>query len=153
MAGWSLAKISADDYRALVLRLESDLPTKVSGEVVNLLNGMLPAQIQTEFGAMRRILDGHQCNQKTVLASVTPNLSSLDLDGFHNAVVSQEEAQMSAHIGIEEVAVANIAAIQSLRTMAKTPFISNPTVKDACGFSSPDMKSPWHELRFHLLKW
>ncbi|MCJ1244587.1 hypothetical protein MMC30_001785 [Trapelia coarctata] len=142
----------AEDYRALVLRLESDLPTKVSGEVVNSLNGMLPAQIQTEFGAMRRFLDVHPSNQETALASVTSNSSSLGFDHVHEAIVSQVKEQNFAHVRIQEAVAANTAEIGNLRTLARAELRFQPSVEDAYCSSSPDLQPCWQDLRFHLLK-
>lgn len=143
----------AETSRALVLRLESDLPTQVSGEVVNCLKNMLPIQFQTEFGAMRRILDGHRYNQETTLASVTSSLSNLGLDRVHDPVVTQGELQNSAHIGIKEAIAANALDIRSLRTITKATLPSQPSGRGAYRSLFTDEQTPWQELRLHLLKW
>lgn len=136
-----------------MLRLESGLPTRVSGEVVNSLNGKLPAQLQAEFGAMRRVLDVHRCSQETALAPMTSALSSLCLDRIHKAVVSQGKEQKSAHIGIKEAISANTAEIRNLRIIARTTLKPQPTVIDTYYFSAPDSQTPWQEFRLHVLKW
>jgi hypothetical protein len=143
----------AENSRALVLRLESDLPTQVSGEVVNCLNGMLPIHLQTEFRAMRRILDGYRYNQETALASVTSSLSNIGLDRVHDAVVTQGEVQNSAHTGMKEVIAANTLEIRNLRTIAKATLLSQPSGRDAYRSLSRDEQTPWQALRLHLLKW
>lgn len=143
----------AEDSRALVLRLESDLPTQLSGEVVNRLNGMLPIHFQTEFRAMRRILDGYRCNQESALASVAYILANLGLDRVHDAVVTQGEVQKSAHIGMKEAIAANALEIRNLRTIAKAILPSQPSGRDAYRSLSTDEQTPWQELLLHLLKW
>ncbi len=136
-----------------MLRLESDLPTQVSGEVVNCLKNMLPIHFQTEFGAVRRILDGHRYNQETALASMTSSLSNLGLDRVHDAIVTQGELQNSAHIGIKEAIAANALDIQNLRTITKVTLPSQPSGRGAYRSLFTDEQTPWQELRLHLLKW